>query len=304
MALLFAACGADDDAADDSVTSTTAPDDVAQTAEAEESDSDDGEATGVDAVPDEEPEVVEQAADLPIVLVHGAWQDGTAWARVQQVLEDGGRRVSAVSLPGRDGTDAGAQTLVGYRDVVISEIEKYDGPVILVGHSFGGMTISGVAEAIPADVAHLVYLAAYLPADGDSLAGLADADQGSLLSEEGNLLLEGEPLLATVPTELFAGIFCPDCDPADPDLVTASAVAEPAGPLLETVTLTEANFGSIAKTYIQTALDVVIGPDLQSAMAAEAGITDPIVIQAGHAPYISAADDVADLIGQLAANPS
>ncbi|MEM7117124.1 MAG: alpha/beta fold hydrolase [Chloroflexota bacterium] len=69
------------------------------------------------------------AQDRPIMLVHGAWQDGSTWAQVQQALEAGGHTVSAVTLPGRDGENAGEQTLEGYRDAVIAEVEAYEEPV-------------------------------------------------------------------------------------------------------------------------------------------------------------------------------
>ncbi|MEM7273960.1 MAG: alpha/beta fold hydrolase [Actinomycetota bacterium] len=236
------------------------------------------------------------ASDAPIVLVHGAWQDGSSWAQVQQQLEGDGRNVSAVTLPGRDGDDAGAQTLDGYRDAVIAEVETYDEPVILVGHSFGGMTISAVAEAIPDQIESLVYLAAYLPSDGDSLSTLAEGDRLSVLGEDGNLDIAADFSVATVPQDRFAAIFCPDCGAADAETVTASALVEPAMPLATPVSLTAENFGAVPKFYIMTAQDIVVGPQLQASMVANTPVDEVFVLDAGHAPYVSAADDVAGLL--------
>ena len=237
--------------------------------------------------------------DRPIVLVHGAWQDGSSWARVQEELQSSGRTVSAVTLPGRDGTDAGEQTLEGYRDVVIAEVETFDEPVILIGHSFGGMTISAVAEAIPDRVASLAYVAAYLPGDGDSLQTLAAEDHLSVLPEDGNLDFSEDFAIATVPTGRFAGIFCPDCADADRDAVTASVVREPAAPLAEPVSLTNDNFGAVPKTYIMTAQDTVVGTQLQASMLARTSVDEILVLDTGHAPYVSAAVELAGLLDDL-----
>ncbi|MEM9042064.1 MAG: alpha/beta fold hydrolase [Actinomycetota bacterium] len=317
---LLVACGSDSDSADDTdlspATADAEPDEAsapaatAATTEPAESTttttsttvaetSPPSETTIADTTAPAETDVVDAAADAPpIVLVHGAWQDGSSWSRVQEALEADGRTVSVVSLPGRNG-DGGAQTLTGYRDTVIAEVETYDDPVILMGHSFGGMTISNVAEAVPDQVDTLVYLAAYLPTDGDSLAALAEQDQTSVLSADGNLVISGDPPVASVPRESFAGIFCPDCDPADVDAVTASAVDEPAGPLLEPISLTEESFGAVPRVYISTAQDIVVGPDLQALMIVRTPIDEVFTLDTGHAPYVTAADEIADILEQL-----
>lgn len=237
--------------------------------------------------------------DAPIVLVHGAWQDGSSWSQVQQELEASGRTVSAVTLPGRDGEDAGAQTLEGYRDAVIEEVEVYEEPVILVGHSFGGMTISAVAEAIPDQIATLVYVAAYLPSDGDSLLALSEADHISALGEEGNLSIAEDYSVASVATERFAELFCPDCEETSIEAVTASALSEPARPLAEPISLTDENFGAVPKAYILTAQDIVVGTQLQVMMLAHTPVDQIFVLDTGHAPYVTAAAELSSLIDQL-----
>lgn len=249
------------------------------------SDSDDGAAANLE--------------DAPIVLVHGAWQDGSTWSAVQQELEADGRSVSAVTLPGRDGDAAGSQSLAGYRDAVITEVESYDEPVILVGHSFGGITISAVAEAVPDRVASLVYVAAFLPQDGDSLSSLAENDHISVLAEDGNLNFSEDFSLATIPEDRFADIFCPDCQGGDREAVTASAISEPAAPLAEPVSLTADNFGSVAKTYVLTSQDIVVGTQLQVSMAADSAVDELLVLNTGHAPYVTASVELADLIDRL-----
>jgi pimeloyl-ACP methyl ester carboxylesterase len=113
------------------------------------------------------------------VLVHGGWHGGWCWSRVTAELNGAGWRVFAPSLTGMGdrvhlcGPSVGAETHV--RDIVelIESEELTD--VVLVGHSAGGVTIAGVAEAIPERIGSLVFLDAILPESGQSLYGVMEA---------------------------------------------------------------------------------------------------------------------------------
>jgi pimeloyl-ACP methyl ester carboxylesterase len=118
------------------------------------------------------------AAKPPVILVHGAWETSSIWDGVAAKLKQDGYRVQVVDLPGRPGNPAapGQVSMESYRKAIATATAKEKGPVILVGHSFAGFPISVVAEAEPARIKTLVYLAAYLPQDGQSLLGVATAD--------------------------------------------------------------------------------------------------------------------------------
>jgi pimeloyl-ACP methyl ester carboxylesterase len=92
-----------------------------------------------------------------IVLVHGAWSDGSAWSQEIPILEKAGHRVIAVQLPEHSLADDVA--------TVKRAIDLLGGPVILVGHSYGGMVISNAAYNNP-KVKGLVYIAAFAPQQG------------------------------------------------------------------------------------------------------------------------------------------
>ncbi|MBP2479234.1 pimeloyl-ACP methyl ester carboxylesterase [Crossiella equi] len=108
------------------------------------------------------------------LLVHGAWHSGRAWDRVVPLLESAGHRVFAPSLTGFGdrahllGPEVGLGTHVD--DVV--DLVKAEGleDVVLVGHSYAGMVISGVSDRIPERLAHLVFLDAMVPGDGEAAA--------------------------------------------------------------------------------------------------------------------------------------
>src|SRR4051812_46769828 len=118
-----------------------------------------------------------------VALVHGAWETSSIWSPVEEELRADGYRVISVNLPGRPGTPLPALevTLDGYRDAVLAALEDEKDPVVLVGHSFGGVTISNVAEAAPERVRTLVYVAGYVPVDGESTGDLSRTDADSAL---------------------------------------------------------------------------------------------------------------------------
>lgn len=235
---------------------------------------------------------------MTFVLVHGAFQDASAWSQVIPLLEAAGHTAVAVNLPGRgdDTTPAGELTLDAYRDAVIAVIaviEQQDAPVVLVGHSFGGMVISAVAEAIPDKIAHLVYVAAYLPQSGDSLLSISAAEPGA---QQGGFVVSDDQTMISVPAEFFPLVFCGDCTPDQAAVVAASQIDEPLAPLAGTVTLTDANFGALVKSYILTAFDTAVSPTLQIMMLANTPVAHVYALQTGHVPYITAADRLADLL--------
>jgi pimeloyl-ACP methyl ester carboxylesterase len=104
------------------------------------------------------------------LLVHGAWHSGRAWDRVVPLLEAAGHRVLAPSLTGYGdqahllGPEVGLGTHVD--DIVRLLEDEHD--VVLVGHSYAGMVISGVADRVPERIARLVYLDAMVPEDGET----------------------------------------------------------------------------------------------------------------------------------------
>jgi pimeloyl-ACP methyl ester carboxylesterase len=121
--------------------------------------------------------VVDAAAAKPnFVLVHGAFVDETAWAGVSPALQRAGATVSLVALPGHsdaESAQAGRFTLTDYVSAVKTQLDSARGPVILVGHSLGGVVITQVAENVPDRIACLVYLSAYLPEnDGRSVVNV------------------------------------------------------------------------------------------------------------------------------------
>lgn len=248
-------------------------------------------ATGCASNPPPEPAA---ATPRTYVLVHGAFETQAIWNAVRDGLEHAGQHVITVDLPGRDGdaTPGELLTLDRYRDAVAGRIAGLGAPAILVGHSFGGITISNVAEQHPEQVGALVFVAALLPRDGDSASTLSRADKanaiapGSLVvspDHQWGRLLPGDP-------QAQQALFCADCTPPQADRFRGSLVAEPIAPLRAAVHLSPAHYGRVDKVYIATDEDRIISPQAQRDMLAATPVRKVVHLDSGHSPFLSQPD--------------
>lgn len=236
------------------------------------------------------------------VLVHGAWQAPYVWSSVKTSLQNQGAQVIVVELPGHGTDQAAPQTLTldVYRDKVIDAINKVNGQVILVGHSLGGMVISEVAEKIPSKIQKLVYIGAYLPVNNQSLLDLANTDAGSYLGVPGNLIPSADQLTLDINHAQLTNIFIQDGFETIKSLLVNNYRAEPAIPFTNKVTLTSANYGSVAKVYIKTLQDHVISPSLQARMLGATTINTTYQLNTSHSPFLSKPDSVVILLNKIA----
>ncbi|TPG52037.1 alpha/beta fold hydrolase [Sphingomonas glacialis] len=222
-----------------------------------------------------------------VVLVHGAWETAGVWGQVEAGLKKDGYRVRTVSLPGRPGNPAAPDkvNLELYQKAVSAVVNQEKGKVVLVGHSFAGFPISAEAEAEPSKIKTLVYVAAYLPQDGQSLLGLATTDAGSKV---GPLLkIDKEHGIAQIAYAGRGGLFANDAPSEVGEMVAKAIVDEPLGPLAEPVHLTAARFGSVDKVYVHTARDQVVSPGLQAQMVKATPVRLETSIDSGHTPFIT-----------------
>lgn len=166
---------------------------------------------------------------------------------------------------------------------------------IVVGRSFGGIVISAAAEQAPKKIKTLVYLAAYLPHDGDSLVSMAQQDRDAKIGP--SLQIEKEKGIASIEYSARADLFAnggPDAlRKAIPDLI----LDEPLAPLATPVKVTDANFG---KVYIHSVFDQVISPAFQAQMVAATPVRIEYTLQTGHTPFLTDPDGRANAIEQAA----
>jgi len=220
-----------------------------------------------------------------LVLVHGAWHGSWCWERLAGELAGDDVRVRAVDLPS-------AGPALGDLDddiaTVRAAIDGADGPVVVVAHSYGGVPASG-AVAGAGQVAHVIYVAAFLIDAGESLLGL----RGGVMPDWWLPDPEGTTMLARDPV----GTFYADCDPDDAAAATARLVPQHVLPL--TQPLARAGWRDHATTYVVCDADRAIAPALQERMAARAGTVHHL--PTGHSPFLAAPAAVADIVRDVVA---
>lgn len=229
------------------------------------------------------------------VLVHGAFQDSKSWANVAAQLSRKGDKAVLVDLPGRGGQDAKTQTLDGYRDAVLAVVQAQSEPVILVGHSFGGVTISAVAEAAPERVKRLVFVAAYLPQNGQSLQSLSAEDRGTKFTKT-NFVLAADYSTAEILDADKALIFANDAKGPVLAAIVAGLMPEPLAPMCMPVRLTPERFGSVLRSYIHTRRDNAVSYEFQKLMVQRTSVSSAFELDSGHAPQMTRPKALARLI--------
>jgi pimeloyl-ACP methyl ester carboxylesterase len=235
-----------------------------------------------------------------VVIVHGAFQDASAWQDLASRLTASGRKVVTVNLPGRGGDTTSIEqiSLDAHRDAVLKAVNAEAAPVTLIGHSFGGITISAVAEAAPTKIKTLVYVAAYLPRSGDSLQGLSGDDKTNKFSKE-NFVLSPDYKYASVLERDRALIFCNDCSDAMKASVAQAMVREPLAPMATPVALTSVRFGTVNKVYIRTGRDQALSPEMQDLMLSWTPVAQVTRIDTSHVPFLTKPDELAKILSGL-----
>jgi pimeloyl-ACP methyl ester carboxylesterase len=221
---------------------------------------------------------------VSVVLVHGGFVDGSGWEGVYGVLRASGYKVAVVQNP--------TITLAGDVDATRRVIDAQEGQVLLVGHSYGGVVITEAGRN--PKVAGLVYVAAFAPDAGESVASLIkDPPPGApvppiLPPQDGFLFLDRDK---------FAQSFAADVEPNKAAFMADSQV--PWGVEALAGAVGEPAWKTKPSWYLVSTEDRMIPPPAQQAMAQRAGSTK--VEQAGsHSVYISHPKEVAALIQQAA----
>lgn len=222
-----------------------------------------------------------------IVLVHGAWADGSSWRRVIDLLGHAGHRTFAVPLP-LESLAGDAQVV---RDFIASQGVR-DGAV-LVGHSYGGAVISVASRALPM-VAALVYTAAFAPDEGESLLDII----GSYPAPEGLQYVRPDPQgRVYLDRDQIRAAFAPDVDAA-----TARLLAATQRPILGSVFAEKAGavgWRDLPSWFLVSANDKQVSPIAQRAAAARMNARTSEV-RASHVALISRPHTVTRVIRQAA----
>jgi pimeloyl-ACP methyl ester carboxylesterase len=241
-----------------------------------------------------------QTVMATFILVHGSWHGGWCWDGVAALLAGSGHVVHAPDLAGlgADRTPLAGITLAGWRDQIVEIVDRASEPVMLVGHSRGGIVISEAAEARPDKIARLVYLAAFLLRDGESISRTMRADGSSLILP--SLIVLEDGISSIVRREALAATFYGDCTPAEIAEAASRLRPEPVLPNRTPVHVTAERFGRVKRAYITTALDRAVPPGLQRLMCSALPCDPMVAMDTAHSPFISAPATLALHLAMLA----
>ena len=225
-------------------------------------------------------------APLPnIVLVHGAWADGSCWSAVVERLQADGHHVVAPQLPETSLADDGAR--------VRQVLGRLSGPTVLAGHSYGGQVITSLGTDAP-NVVGLVYVAAFGLDEGEAIGALLE--QGPPTPAVANVDVDSLGY-AWLPEDDFVGHFAGDIDPARARVMYA--VQQPLHTSAFGDVMGTPAWRSLPSWYLVAENDEAIPPDAQRQFAQRMG-ADTIEVASGHCAMVSHPDETYELIATAA----
>ena len=220
-----------------------------------------------------------------IVLVHGAWADGSCWSGVVERLQADGFQVRAPQFP----LNSLADDVARLRQV----LEFQDGPTIVAGHSYGGQVMTALGDDAP-NAAGLVYIAAFALDQGESLGALLS--QGPVTPSLAHLFTDARGY-AWLSEDDFVHHFAADVDPVQARVMYA--VQQPLASSAFTDVMGPPAWKSLPTWYLVAQNDEAIPPPAEQQFAARMGATT-VEVPASHVAMVSHAQEVTDLIEKAA----
>lgn len=243
-------------------------------------------------------------APRTVVLVHGAWHGAWCFAALQDALDRRGVPSLAVDLPGHGASTLPLGDLQGDARHVVDVLtvldERRPGPLpVLVGHSYGGAVITEAAAHSP--VHHLVYLAAFALDAGESVGSFLRSAPAAEVLLDRCVVAAPEVSGRVACTELRTDAqtveaLYGDCSPAVASAALARLSPQPVDTMRGRVTGDPRS--TLPSTYVVCRRDRAVAPEHQRGMAARC--TSTVEVDADHSPFLSAVDEVADLLAALA----
>jgi pimeloyl-ACP methyl ester carboxylesterase len=239
-----------------------------------------------------------------IVLIHGASHGAWCWERLTPLLEAQGYQVQAPDLPGLgdDPMPPAKVTFENYVDRVAEVLLGSPAPALLVGHSLGGTSVSQAAERVPEQVAKLVYLAAFLPKDGESAHGTGFGE----MPESAARAMRASPVDGAHEFDpaLAAEVFYHQCDPAVAQWAVRRLRPQADAPAGATLCLSTERWGAIPKVYVRCAQDRALPPAFQQWLCDRMPEVRQRVMDSDHSPFLSDPAGLAALLDEEAQLPA
>jgi pimeloyl-ACP methyl ester carboxylesterase len=234
------------------------------------------------------------------VLVHGSFHGNWCWNRLIPLLESDGYDVVAPNLPasGRDPAPIVNADLRSYATRVASVIDGIAGPVILVGHSMGGLVTSQVSEHRPDRIGAAIYVNGLLLRNDESLGSFLEANVTLGVDDLvlKNMEVSADRQTATFPPEKAAEVFYNTCAAAEADWATPQLSLQPTRVYQDKLRLTERHYGRVKRFYVQGSKDNAVSPLLQDVMLENTPCQRLFTLDSDHSPFLSAPGELAEIL--------
>jgi len=234
------------------------------------------------------------------VIVHGAFEGAYCWEPIADRLRRAGHTVDNPDLPGAgaDTTPVEDVTLQAYVDRTCEVLRGDEEPAVLVAHSMGGMVTTQATAQCADRIAQLVYVSAFLPEDGESLKSLASLPEGAADGVQRNMVVEGDPPVATLPAEAGREVLYGECPPGVADEAAAKLAPQAAAPFVEPVRIDDDH--GIPRRYVFCTKDKAIPLELQKRMVREAPCVETAELHTDHSPFYSMPDELTRILVDFA----
>lgn len=228
------------------------------------------------------------------LLVHGAWHGAWCWRDVLPILSDAGHEAKAMDLPGhgKDRTPVAEVTLDSYAESVVSALRP---DTVLVGHSMGGYAITAAAERAAKRISQLVYVAAYVPLSGLSLAEMRERGPRQPLLEA--MVKSEDGVTVGLDPDQIEAKFYHDCPEGTLDYARAHLVPQAIAPTSTPLDVTERS-AAIPASYIVCEDDRAVPPEYQAEMGSR--LDQRHMLASGHSPFFATPDRLAELLMEIA----
>lgn len=229
------------------------------------------------------------------ILVHGAWHSGWCWHNVASILLAHGHSVLVPDLPSHGSNDFPPRetTLQIYARSIEKIIRAQPKPPIVVGHSMGGIVISEAIEKMSDHVKAAVFVTAFLPKNGESLSTYALQDEKSLIPQ--SIAVDENGVSTIIPATAQETLY------GNTSEADAAAAIDHLGPqntafLDQPLSLSEQNFGTVAKYYVRCTKDRAISIEIQDLMCRNWALNDIKTLETDHSPFLSKPAELAELL--------
>jgi pimeloyl-ACP methyl ester carboxylesterase len=230
------------------------------------------------------------------ILIHGSWHSAWNWHKVVPLLEKAGHRALAIDLPGmgRDKTPIQEVTMKSTVEKICELIDNITGKVILVGHSKNGIMISQVAEYRPNKIEKLVYLAAYLIPNGKTQREYSIQDTEKWLKPY--VTHYPETNSHTLQPAIYKEGLYHDCEDDITELAKVLLSHEPVESGIMPLHLTEENYGTVPRVYIECTEDRAVTPFIQRKMYTEMPCEKIYSLPTSHSPFFSKPNELVNIL--------